>query len=60
MEAIDKEKSLDEGMDYPEEQRIYDINGNGILRRIIWLPTATEISKGLLQQYFHLDIKLFI
>ena len=39
-------------MDYPEEQRIYDINDNGILRRIIWLPTATEISKGLLQQYF--------
>ena len=53
MEAIDKEKSLDEGLDYPEEQHIYYdndiINGNGILRRIIWLPIATEISKGPLQ-----------
>ena len=39
------QKNLDEGLGYPEEQRIYDINGNGILRRIIWLPTATEISR---------------
>ena len=49
---IDKIISFDEGLDYPEEQQIYDINGNGILRRIIWVSTATEILKGLLQQYF--------
>ena len=61
MEAIDKEKSLDEGLDYPEEQHIYYdndiINGNGILRRIIWLPIATEISKGPLNTVTFLDIR---
>ena len=44
---------MDKGLDYPEEQQIYyDINGNGILRRIIQAPTVTEVSKALLQQCF--------
>ena len=47
-----RKKSLNEGSNYPFKRQKDDNNGNSILPRIIPAPTATEVSKGLLQQCF--------
>ena len=59
IKTIDKEISLDEGLDYSLKQGRDNSNGNILLRRVVQAPALTEILKGPLKQYFWILNYLF-